>query len=310
MHFLVNVNVNDLYNIFYIYLAFFFAVVYINKDNIHKSFFLVKKIETCKIDKKEREDNQQKIEPKYEEKYLNKFNLYKDEMTFTKEDLELEEKMYLQLKDNKPDESESENRKEAHEYVIKDRIEKLKNTFVIEKTPLGNVMMSYNNIKNSFEYYSDNTIPYRYLETVARKYVIYFDCKMLYVDMNVELKNAMNNIEKRKDNDIKEEKSTKTKDLFKEYSNQNRTINNSNSNSNSNSNNNPIRNCKPNPFMNKNTNTNVKNNRSTEKCILKENANRYTHNGKYSNINLLKKVDRKIVDKNYALSYKDFKKIM
>ena len=306
MHFLVNVNVNDLYNIFYMYLAFFFAVIYINKDNIHKSFFLVKKIETCKIE--EKDITEQKIEPKYEEKYLNKFNLYKDEMTFTKEDLELEEKMYLQLKYDKP-EDESENRKEAHEYVIKDRIEKLKNTFVMEKTPLGNVMMSYNNSKNSFEYYSDNTIPYRYLETVARKYVIFFDCKMLYVDMNVELKNAMNNIEKRKDNDMKEEKSTKTKDLFKEYSNQNRTVNNINNNNN---NNNPVRNGKPNAFMNRNPNpnTNIKNNRSNEKCILKENANRYTHNGKYSNINLLKKVDRKIVDKNYALSYKDFKKIM
>jgi hypothetical protein len=287
------------------YLAFFFAVIYINKDNIHKSFFLVKKIETCKIEQKD--ITEQKIEPKYEEKYLNKFNLHKDEMTFTKEDLELEEKMYLQLKDDKPDETESDNRKEAHEYVIKDRIEKLKNTFVMEKTPLGNVMMSYNNSKNSFEYYSDNTIPYRYLETVARKYVIFFDCKMLYVDMNVELKNAMNNIEKRKDNDMKEEKSTKTKDLFKEYSNQNRTVNNINNN-----NNNPVRNGKPNAFMNRNPNpnTNIKNNRSNEKCILKENANRYTHNGKYSNINLLKKVDRKIVDKNYALSYKDFKKIM
>ena len=306
MHFLTNVNVNDLYNIFYMYLAFFFAVIYINKDNIHKSFFLVKKIETCKIE--EKDITEQKIEPKYEEKYLNKFNLYKDEMTFTKEDLELEEKMYLQLKYDKP-EDENENRKEAHEYVIKDRIEKLKNTFVMEKTPLGNVMMSYNNSKNSFEYYSDNTIPYRYLETVARKYVIFFDCKMLYVDMNVELKNAMNNIEKRKDNDMKEEKSTKTKDLFKEYSNQNRTVNNINNNNN---NNNPVRNGKPNAFMNRNPNpnTNIKNNRSNEKCILKENANRYTHNGKYSNINLLKKVDRKIVDKNYALSYKDFKKIM
>ena len=299
MHFFVNVNVNDFYNMFYMYLAFFFAVIYINKDNIHKTYFFVKKkkIETCKIE--QIDIIEQKIEPKYEEKYLNKFNLHKDEMTFTKEDLELEEKMYLQLKGDKTD----ENRKEAHEYVIKDRINKLKNTFVMEKTPLGNVMMCYNNNKNSFEYYSDNTIPYRYLETVARKYVIIVDCKMLYVDMNLELKNAMNNIKKQKENDIKEDKSTKTKDIFKEYTNQNQSVK---GNNNINNNNNPVRNGKSNAFMN----TNIKNNRSNEKCILKENANRYTHNGKYSNINLLKKIDRKIVDKNYALSYKDFKKIM
>jgi hypothetical protein len=309
-------------------------------------------------DKKETKQSEifeQKIEIRYEEKYLNKLNSYKDEMTFTKEELELEEKMYLQylqssmeenekklqlleseknaflesiledqndqeeqkadefnpftliqndiieLIDFKPDENEI--RKEAHEYVINDRIEKLINTFIMDKTPLGNVMMCYNNIKKSFEYYSDNTIPYRYLETVARKYVVTFDCKMLYVDMNIELKNAMNKSNSMK-KDIKEEKSTKTKDLFKDYSNKNQNQNQNRMNPN-------IRNGKTNTntFMNTNINNNNKNNKANDKCILKENANRYTHNGKYSNINLLKKIDRKIVDKNYSLSYKDFKKI-
>ena len=46
-----------------------------------------------------------------------------------------------------------------------------------------------------------------------------------------------------------------------------------------------------------------------EKILLKDNANRYTYEGKLSNFNFLKKVERKVVDKKYALSFADFKKI-
>ena len=53
--------------------------------------------------------------------------------------------------------------------------------FVMETTPMGNVIMHYDTNKELFVYYSDNTIPYRYLETVARKYVCIFNCKELYV---------------------------------------------------------------------------------------------------------------------------------
>ena len=57
----------------------------------------------------------------------------------------------------------------------------------MEHTPLGNVVMYYNSKRETFEYYSDNVIPYRYLDTVCRKYVIMNLCRPLYVDMNVEL---------------------------------------------------------------------------------------------------------------------------
>ena len=50
-------------------------------------------------------------------------------------------------------------------------------------------------------------------------------------------------------------------------------------------------------------------NNEDEKIILKENANRYTFEGKLSNFNFLKKVDRKKVDKKYALTFSDFKKM-
>jgi uncharacterized protein (UPF0335 family) len=46
-----------------------------------------------------------------------------------------------------------------------------------------------------------------------------------------------------------------------------------------------------------------------EKILLKDKANRYTYEGKLSHLNILKKVERKVVDKKYALSFADFKKI-
>jgi hypothetical protein len=51
----------------------------------------------------------------------------------------------------------------------------------MEMTPVGNVIMQYNLTKELFVYYSDNMVPFRYLETVARKYVCIFDCKELYI---------------------------------------------------------------------------------------------------------------------------------
>jgi len=59
--------------------------------------------------------------------------------------------------------------------------EQINNRFIMEMTPVGNVIMQYNLTKELFVYYSDNIVPFRYLETVARKYVCTFDCKELYI---------------------------------------------------------------------------------------------------------------------------------
>jgi hypothetical protein len=48
------------------------------------------------------------------------------------------------------------------------------NNIIFEKTPLGNVAMYYDVDNESFIYFSDNTIPYRFLEVVARKYVLIY----------------------------------------------------------------------------------------------------------------------------------------
>ena len=46
-----------------------------------------------------------------------------------------------------------------------------------------------------------------------------------------------------------------------------------------------------------------------DKIILKENANRYTYEGRFSNFCPLKKIERKQVDKKYSINFSEFKKL-
>jgi len=80
------------------------------------------------------------------------------------------------------------------------------NVTIVEHTPDGSVIMSYNYDKEGFEYWCDNkNIKYKYLETVARKFVKMNFCTDLYVDRK-------ENIQKQKDDIIemiKKEKEAK-----------------------------------------------------------------------------------------------------
>ena len=49
--------------------------------------------------------------------------------------------------------------------------------------------------------------------------------------------------------------------------------------------------------------------KSNETILLKEHANRYTWSGRLSDFCILKKIDKKVVDKKLAMTYADFKKI-
>jgi hypothetical protein len=188
---------------------------------------------------------------------------------------------------------EREIQEKALTHVLELKLEGLVNNYVLEPTPLGNVFMRYNNQKKSFEYYSNNTIPYRYLETIGRKYVMTFRCKALFVDLEEELKNA---------SDKKEEKEKEEKELvnarhrFKSYNNDlkmDKTM------------------MKGRPSLPPQIKVNLPNvngSNNGEKQLLKENSNRYTWISRLSDFPMLKKVDRKTVDKNYAMSFADFKK--
>lgn len=69
-----------------------------------------------------------------------------------------------------------------------DYIDSLKNNIVSDETPLGKVIMLYDKNLEGFKWYCNtNHVTYETLSTLARKYVINYDCKRLYVSLEDEL---------------------------------------------------------------------------------------------------------------------------
>lgn len=220
------------------------------------------------------------LEIKYENKYLDKINDMSNEYVFTEE----ETKLYNELS--------CINIENAKKEVINNRLDKLSKNFIIEYTPIGNVIMTYNNKKEVFDYYSDNAIPYKYLETVLRKYLIIYNCRPLYVDMEEELQkydDKMQQFEKDKEKkDItKEKKSVYAK--FKNYNKEGSTGHVS---------------MVPPP---KNSIQNKIGNDKNENILLKENSNRYSRQGRISNFNMLQKIDKTKINKKHSLTFIEYK---
>ena len=198
---------------------------------------------------------------------------------------------------------------EAEKYIINKRLDKLKNCYVIEKTPIGNVLMIYENDRESFKYYSDCNIPYRYLEVVGRKYVKLFGCRPIYIDMEEELRLFEEKWEKEQEiRKLKEEEKRKAeettknstqietkKNVFAKFKSYNKDAGGKISMAA------PPKNSIP--------NKSVTENKENEKILLKERANRYTYEGKFANFNFLQKIERKVFNKKLGLSFSDFKKM-
>jgi hypothetical protein len=190
----------------------------------------------------------------------------------------------------------------ANNQVIEKRLDKLKGCFIMEHTPLGNVLLTFNKERTTFSYYSDNSIPYRFLEVAARKFVKTFHCRPIFVDMEEELQNYEKKIEeerKKKEEMLSnnsgknnENNTNKTKNVFAKLKNYNKPSGKVNTAP-------PPKSSIPNKNI---TETN-------DNFLLKENANRYTYEGKISTFNLLKKVEKKVVDKKYGLTFLDFKRM-
>jgi hypothetical protein len=264
---------------------------------------------------------------KYEDKYLDKFRVMINAYEFTEDEQQLYDKLVIEYlstvkeeeydkEEDEEDEdstksntnkewkeffSEEESIEKATNYVINERLDKLINNIIVETTPLGNVIMMYNNKKEVFEYYCDNTVPYRFLETVARKYVLTYFCRPLYIVMEEELKESekklveQQNKEKRKAAEDLANKSTivPKKSVFAKFKSYNKEALSGQVNKAA-----PPKNSIPN-----NTSTN-----NDKPILLKERANRYNFQGKIANFSLLKKVDKKLVNKKLAMTFSDFKK--
>jgi hypothetical protein len=199
---------------------------------------------------------------------------------------------------------------QAKEAIINSKLDGYINNYILETTPIGNVYMRYNNNKKSFEYFSNSTIPYRYLETISRKYVMTYWCKPLFIDLAEELKKAKEKHEEeknnKKDKDVNDNNTKKDKNntplnmgpnKFKKYTKdvqQNR----------------PSKNRVQSDFiLPPQIKANLPNINATggDEHLLKACSNRYTWEGRIANLSLLKKVDKKLVDKKMAMSFADFK---
>lgn len=73
----------------------------------------------------------------------------------------------------------------------KEDLEKLAKVVVREKTPNGEVIMTYNSKTEAFEYYCDDkNVKYMVLDTVARKFTIDNNCKSICVNYKAEFEKA------------------------------------------------------------------------------------------------------------------------
>jgi hypothetical protein len=199
---------------------------------------------------------------------------------------------------------------QARQQLVDKRLNKLINCYVIEKTPNGNVIMIYQKDKESFKYYSDYNIPYRYLEVVGRKYVKLFNCRPIFIDMEEELRLFEEKWEK--EQQVKRLKEEEDKRKAEEAAKNNKPIETKKNVFAKFKSYNKDAGGKINmaaPPKNSIPNKNVTETKEDEKILLKERANRYTYEGKFANFNFLQKIERKVFNKKLALSFADFKKI-
>ena len=220
-------------------------------------------------------------------------------------DFEKEENTQKQKTDTKYEDKYKEKIALLESFELsKERLDELKYAIIMETTPLGNVILYYDNNREVFTYYSDSTIPYRFLETCARKYVVLHNCKAIFVDMEEEIKNAQKKLEDKKEQKKKEEEEKQLrkssedipvrKNVFAKLKSYNKDSG-----------------LKVAGISGDSKNSGSKNIKSEndENMILKEKANRYSCEGKIINFSFLKKVDRKVVDKRYGISFAEFKRM-
>jgi hypothetical protein len=212
------------------------------------------------------------------------------------------------------DEGKQQNNKQAAEdalqFMIDCKLEKLKNSHVMEHTPVGNVLMIYDKERETFKYYSDNTIPYRYLDVVARKYVKFFNCRPIFVNTEEEIQLAeKKNEQAKKEREEKEALDKKRREeaianhkpveekkrVFAKFKSYNKEAGTGHVSTGA-----PPKNSGP---------SRQPAEKSENDVVLKERANRYTYEGKMANFSFIKKIDRKVVDKKLAMTFADFKKM-
>jgi hypothetical protein len=227
-------------------------------------------------------------------------------------DLTVEMKQIEDTLKNAVVDNTDELKQEALDFVVNKKLDNLINNYVMEYTPLGNIYMRYNNYKQSFEYFSNNSIPYRYLEPVGRKYVTTFFCKPIFINLEEELKKA----DEKWESEYKKHEDYKKQELDNPSKSKQKNQLVKLKNYNNDSFKQPMSN-QPNKNRNQSNfvlppqiKANLPDvNQQTNKQLLKDRANRYTWEGRLSSFNVLKKIDKKLTDKQLTMTFTDFKRM-
>lgn len=119
-------------------------------------------------------------------------------------------------------------------HLTKNDFENMKDKFCTEDTPFGIVHLTWNTDTETFFYYSDNkNIPYRVLDTVARKFSIDNNCKQICINYKAEFYKAKEKVIQTKENIEKHKNETKKvseeKSVFANFKSYN-TVSNDNKN--------------------------------------------------------------------------------
>ena len=102
---------------------------------------------------------------------------------------------------------------------MNDLSEKYNNEYFEMETPRGIVYMCYDRELNTFNFYCNKKeIPNYYLDCVARNFVIKYDCKSIYIDLNEEMKKVYQLKNKRNESKSKEKK-IKNSNVFAKFKN-------------------------------------------------------------------------------------------
>ena len=188
-----------------------------------------------------------------------------------------------------------------------ERKECLKDVYTMEYTTQGNIIMSWDQSRETFTYYADHVIPYRFLEVVARRYVIENDCKELYIDMEEEIAAAEKKKQEAEEKKVAEDLQDTTvtepkKNVFAKLKSYNRENSIKSATTD-------LKRAAGGPRATNSVISATNASSTSAPSILKERANRFSYQGRISNFSFLKKVDRRVTDKTYALSFSDFKKM-
>ena len=245
------------YYYFFIAFGIFFVIQEMNK--VIKSIYFLDKFGEEEDDWYEtklkiKNNHEKKIIQKYEDKYKIKKELIDDELS-------------------------------------QEKLEGLINCFILENTPNGNALILYNHKTSSFIYYSDNSIPYKYLNTLARKYVNTYRCKQLYVNQEKDQKEPEKKEPETEKEPEKKEQDQK-KQIFAKFKNYNKNTTNKQQSHQQQS-------------HQQQSHQQPQQQPQQQEVI----ANRYTYQGKIANFTFLKKPDKKLVNKKLSLTFSDYKKL-